>query len=289
MKESQIPEISQSGNYEAKNCVLEEVQGLYVASITDVNLNVSYCTFYKCTNIESGGGIYFNCENSFINCINSCFVANYLPTTFPCGYAIRIENGLSSYKGISTIKHESSAYDTRDTLSICKPCSINEWNCSDNHLYYRSFLFLGVDEYDESTIIFSTAINNSDLDKHLTHINSPNFHLKNLNIIENKVFLIFELIAASSCSFINCLFIKNIANSIVSGKTIFYDCIFDRLAGFSGDIQFERISTFSQNFANFFSTYFCPQSKLLKHINNTCQHNLSSYRVVILVFLIILL
>ena len=25
MKESQIPEISQSGNYEAKNCVLEEV------------------------------------------------------------------------------------------------------------------------------------------------------------------------------------------------------------------------------------------------------------------------
>ena len=274
------PSITNQGDYLIDNFFISNLGGILIENINDVRIFITESTFYKCTN-KMGGGICLDCSISEINISESCFVANYLSNDYPCGYAIRIlrdQSSIISYlQRITTSDHKCQNNQHRDVISIDKgPSFLNEINCSNNHLNYRSFMFLR-GENDQSYLQLSYIFNNSDINEHLFHAESiDSFHIKQIIMIKNKVKILYNILNTDT-NIDNSLFFENsMGKSFVasSGNAMFYNCFFDSLSSYSGNIQFSRTSSFISFQISLLSTFLCPSSNTYQKHSKCIQINI---------------
>ena len=262
--------VQSNEQYLISNSFLFNVGGICFQSLSNVFLFTTHCMFYKCTN-TNGGGILFRCTNSNANISYCCFVANSITNAY--GQAIALlktsSSEISYIVGISTSQHVSSAARARDTIGIDQgPAHLTGINNTQNHLIYRSFIYLGYENNVKNTIEFAFVAQNSDTTNNFICFAYCNdCEIRNINFIENSA-ITFLYGSSSQRIITNCLFFNNTMNTLVSGSVKFVDCIFDRFSGNFGIDSFEVRSIFSNVELTLFATYLCPTKRMKKRV--TC-------------------
>ena len=279
---SSPPQFSQSGNYIVQNSVIESVFALLITS-GQSSLEVYHCTFYKCkanNNLE-GGAISFLSKQSLFKCVNSCFNSNMIPYDDGCGFAIRLHRTSSPkiaiISRITTCDHVNEKDKLRDTISFEQgPEYITEWNSTNNHLNFRSLLFIRVSTYEQSYVRFMNAFNNSDIREHMictTDLKTLDISFFNLIQNHGECFLYTEV---NPTNIFNCYIASNTFNNFCSGIINFIDCLFNQMFSYSNNVQFLDISGYSNITFFFLSTYLCESLPIISTRNASCIMHIAS-------------